>query len=146
MKALLQRVRKAHVTVAGVEISRIESGLLIFLGVMQGDTSREVAELVDKAVQLRIFSDPQGKMNLALHEMGGEALVVSQFTLCADTSKGRRPSFTDAAAPDVAKALYEEFVVSLRGKCKKVVTGEFAADMQVHLINDGPVTFLLETD
>ena len=144
MRALLQRVRAAHVTVGEEETGRIGPGLLILLGVKQGDSEAQAKSLAEKCAVLRIFHDADGKMNRSVLDIGGEALVVSQFTLYADTRKGRRPSFIEAAEPVLANTLYQRFVELLRAQGVPVATGRFQAEMQVHLINDGPVTLLLE--
>ena len=144
MKALLQRVKSAGVSIGGQSYSSIEQGLLILLGVEKGDTETEAAWLAQKIINLRIFEDSAGKMNLSVQDIKGELLVVSQFTLAGDTSRGNRPGFDNAARPDVAKPLYEYVVKELRHSGLKVETGVFQADMQVSLINDGPVTFMLE--
>lgn len=147
MKALLQRVSSATVEVGGKQIAGIQSGLLVFLGVAAGDTQEQVNWLADKVTGLRIFpgqsADVAKPMDRSVVDVGGEILVVSQFTLAADTSRGRRPGFSTAAAPELAEPLYEAFVAELR-KTIPVQTGQFGADMQVALVNDGPVTFLLE--
>lgn len=145
MKALVQRVRSARVEVDGEVIGEIGTGVLVLLGVERRDDERGARALAKKVAGYRLFSDQQGKMNLDLLSTGGEALVVSQFTLAADTRKGRRPGFSEAAPPDTGRALYECFVEALASLGVPVATGRFGADMQVHLINDGPVTFLLET-
>ena len=144
MKALLQRVKSAGVSIGGQSYSSIEQGLLILLGVEKGDTETEAAWLAQKIINLRIFEDSASKMNLSVQDIKGELLVVSQFTLAGDTSRGNRPGFDNAARPDVAKPLYEYVVEELRHSGLKVETGVFQADMQVSLINDGPVTFMLE--
>lgn len=147
MKALVQRVQHSGVTVDGKEVSSIGKGLLILLGVAPNDTETEARFLAEKAVNLRIFTDENDKMNLSLLDISGELLVVSQFTLYADCKKGRRPSFTGAAAPDSANKLYEyflEYVASLG--VSKVGHGIFGADMKVDILNDGPVTIMLDTD
>ena len=144
MKALLQRVKSAGVSIGGQSYSSIEQGILILLGVEKGDTETEAAWLAQKIINLRIFEDSAGKMNLSVQDIKGELLVVSQFTLAGDTSRGNRPGFDNAARPDVAKPLYEYVVKELRHSGLKVETGVFQADMQVSLINDGPVTFMLE--
>ena len=144
MKALLQRVKSAGVSIGGQSYSSIEQGLLILLGVEKGDTETEAAKKEKKIINLRIFEDSAGKMNLSVQDIKGELLVVSQFTLAGDTSRGNRPGFDTAARPDVAKPLYEYVVKELRHSGLKVETGVFQADMQVSLINDGPVTFMLE--
>lgn len=147
MKAVIQRVKRADVVVDGETIGEIGKGFLILLGVVEGDTEKEAEVLAAKTAKLRIFEDENEKMNLSLTDVDGEALVVSQFTLCADCKKGNRPSFTPSAAPDIANALYEKFssLLSENG-IKKVENGIFGADMQVSLVNDGPVTIILDTD
>ena len=147
MKAVIQRVRHAKVTVGGRVTGETEKGYLILLGVMNGDTEEEAKLLAKKTAELRIFRDENDKMNLSLLDVGGQALVVSQFTLCADVSHGRRPSFINSAPPKEAERLYEFFVSELlRNGVKKVETGEFGADMAVELLNEGPVTILFDTD
>lgn len=147
MKAVIQRVTKAKVTVDGEITGEIGRGFLVLLGVVQGDTAEEMKLLAKKTAGIRIFTDENDKMNLSLDQVEGEVLVVSQFTLCADTSHGRRPSFITSAAPDIAKALYEDYCEELINLgVKKVATGIFAADMQVELVNDGPVTIIMDTD
>lgn len=147
MKAVIQRVTKAKVTVNGEITGEIGKGFLVLLGVVQGDTAEEMKLLAKKTAGIRIFTDENDKMNLSLDKVEGEVLVVSQFTLCADTSHGRRPSFITSAAPDLAKDLYEQYCDELRNLgVKKVATGIFAADMQVELVNDGPVTIIMDTD
>ncbi|MCR9260032.1 MAG: D-aminoacyl-tRNA deacylase [Pseudomonadaceae bacterium] len=147
MKALLQRVSSATVEVGGKQIAGIQSGLLVFLGVAAGDTQEQVNWLTDKVTGLRIFPGQSTgvakPMDRSVVDVGGEILVVSQFTLAADTSRGRRPGFSTAAAPELAEPLYEAFVAELK-KSVPVQVGQFGADMQVALVNDGPVTFLLE--
>ncbi len=145
MKALIQRVSRAEVNVAGVTVGKIEKGLLVLLGVEQQDNDSSVAKLVHKLCHYRVFADENGKMNLNVQQAGGSLLLVSQFTLAADTGSGLRPSFTPAAAPDKALAYYERFVAQCRQLGLTVATGQFAADMQVSLVNDGPVTFLLQS-
>ncbi|MEJ2200235.1 MAG: D-aminoacyl-tRNA deacylase [Desulfuromonadaceae bacterium] len=145
MRAVLQRVTEAKVVVAGETVGAIGQGLLILLGVEQGDSTTDARYLADKCAQLRIFEDPNGKMNLSLEDMGGELLVISQFTLLADCRKGRRPGFSRAAPPESADALYREFVAQLHARGLTVATGVFQAEMQVHLINDGPVTLLVDS-
>ncbi len=144
MRAILQRVSKASVTVEGQVISSIGPGLLILLGVGHGDGEEQAAFLADKIANLRIFEDEAGKTNLSVLDVKGEAIVVSQFTLYADTRKGRRPSFTDAALPDVAAPLVERFVELLRAQGVPTQTGQFGAHMQVEIHNNGPVTIWLE--
>ena len=146
MIAVIQRVSNAHVDIEGVTKGRIGSGLVILLGVAKGDDKRDADFLVDKIAGMRIFSDDKGKMNISLKDAGGEALVVSQFTLCGDWRKGRRPSFIGAAAPEEGKKLYEYFCRVLADFNIPVETGEFGAMMNVSLINDGPVTFVLDSN
>ena len=143
MISLLQRVRQAHVEVDGRETGRIGQGLLVLVCAEQGDTEAEADRLLAKLLRLRIFSDEAGKMNRSVQDVGGALLIVSQFTLAADTRGGNRPSFTQAAAPQDGRRLYDYFVESARAAHPDVQTGEFAADMQVHLVNDGPVTIPL---
>jgi D-tyrosyl-tRNA(Tyr) deacylase len=145
MRAVVQRVKLAKVVVDGEVVGEIGNGLLIFLGVGVGDTSEGADFLASKIAHLRIFSDSNDKMNLSLLETGGEALVVSQFTLWGDCRKGRRPSFVRAADPVVANDLYQEFISFLKGKGIKVAEGRFQEMMDVHLVNDGPVTMLLDS-
>lgn len=146
MKALIQRVSSASVTVEGNCVAEINTGLLILLGVTESDTLKEASWLASKVVNMRIFNDAEGKMNLSLLDVGGDVLAVSQFTLYADARKGNRPSYTQAARPEKAKPLYEAFVVELEKLLgKPVPTGVFGADMKVSLVNDGPVTIMLET-
>jgi len=145
VRAVVQRVSRAEVRVDGGVTGRIEGGLVVLLGIGKEDTRREVEYLVDKIAGLRIFSDGEGKMNLSVEQVGGGLLVVSQFTLYGDTRKGRRPSFIDAAAPDVAIPLYELFVAEARERGLKVETGVFQAMMEVDLVNDGPVTLVIDT-
>ena len=145
MKTLLQRVKYAGVTVAGKQVSHINQGLLIFLGVEKNDTAAQADFLAKKAANLRIFEDENQKMNLSVQDIKGEVLVVSQFTLAGDTSRGNRPGFETAAAPQDANALYKYFPDRLRNVHNlPVQNGIFQADMQVELLNDGPVTFMLE--
>ena len=140
MLATLQRVACASVVVGGQTIGEIAQGLLVLLCAEKGDTNAIADKLLAKILKLRIFSDAAGKMNLSLQDVGGGLLVVSQFTLAADTSSGNRPSFTGAAPPDEGRRLYDYFVAHARKAHPLVQTGQFAADMQVHLVNDGPVT------
>lgn len=143
MQALIQRVRQASVCVDGREIGAIGPGLLVLLCAERGDTDAVADKLLAKLLKLRIFSDAAGKMNRSVRDVGGGLLVVSQFTLAADTSGGNRPSFTGAALPDEGRRLYERFVDRARAQHPVVATGEFGADMQVALVNDGPVTIPL---
>ena len=145
MKAVIQRVLSASVFVDGKEIGSINRGLLILLGVAQEDTSTDLEYLVKKTVGLRIFKDEHANMNLSIEDVGGEALVVSQFTLCADTNKGRRPSFIDAAPSEMADNIYKQYCKKLRKENIFVQTGQFGAMMEVKLINDGPVTIVLNS-
>ena len=146
MRAVVQRVSRANVTVEGRVTGQIGAGLLVLLGVSRTDLAEAASYLAEKIVNLRIFSDEAGKMNLSLLDVGGAALVVSQFTLYGDTRGGRRPSYIQAAPPEQANLLYEEFVRSLRALGVPVETGVFQAHMQVELVNDGPVTILLDSE
>jgi D-tyrosyl-tRNA(Tyr) deacylase len=145
MRAVVQRVSRSSVVVDGNTVGEIGAGLLVLLGVQKEDTSRDVEYLVHKVLSLRIFEDDQGKMNRSLEDVKGELLVVSQFTLLGDTRKGNRPSFIQAADPEIGNRLYEEFVERARGQGTHVATGTFQADMKVELVNDGPVTILLDS-
>ncbi|MBN9524360.1 D-tyrosyl-tRNA(Tyr) deacylase [bacterium] len=145
MRAVIQRVRRAAVVVAGETVGAIDAGWLVLLGVAPTDTPAEAAWLADKVAHLRAFEDDAGKMNRSVLDAGGAVLVVSQFTLYGDTRKGRRPSFTGAAPPALAEPLYERFAAELRAVGLPVATGRFGADMRVELVNDGPVTFVLDT-
>lgn len=146
MRAVLQRVRSSHVVVDNETVGSIDHGLMILLGVGQGDDTKKAIYLADRVAGLRIFSDEAGKMNLSVAQVGGSILVISQFTLFADCSRGRRPGFTEAADLVTAKNLYEFFCDELRRLNIPVQTGIFQADMQVHLVNDGPVTIILDTE
>src|SRR4051812_37474912 len=143
MLAVVQRVRKAQVEVAGSTIGAIGAGLLVLVCAERGDSEAQAAKLLAKILKLRIFSDEAGKMNRSVQDVNGGLLVVSQFTLAADTAGGNRPSFTNAAPPEEGRRLYEYFVEQARTQHADVATGEFAADMKVHLVNDGPVTIPL---
>ena len=145
MRAVIQRVLESKVVVDGEVVGQIGKGLLALLGVEQGDSENDVDYLVNKVIGLRIFEDDQGKMNRGLTEVGGQLLVVSQFTLLGDARKGKRPSFVKAAVPDEGNRLYLDFVKKAAGEGVTVATGQFQADMKVHLVNDGPVTILLDS-
>jgi len=145
MIAVLQRVSRAQVSVEGVTVGAIDTGLVIFLGVMDTDTEEDVTYLAEKIVHFRIFSDDAGKMNRSLLDVGGAALIVSQFTLCGDWRKGRRPSFVHAAPPEKGKALYKTFLSEIKSRGVPVQQGRFGAMMDVDLTNDGPVTFVLDS-
>ncbi|MBN1835374.1 MAG: D-tyrosyl-tRNA(Tyr) deacylase [Spirochaetales bacterium] len=145
MRAVVQRVRDCAVSVAGAERGRIAAGLLVYLGVGREDTERDLEYLADKVANLRIFQDENGKMNRSVLEVERSVLVVSQFTLYGDARAGRRPSYTAAAQPEVAREMYEGFLQRLRGLGLQVQTGEFAARMEVRYVNEGPVTILLDS-
>jgi D-tyrosyl-tRNA(Tyr) deacylase len=144
MRIILQRVARASVTIGDRVAGAIDRGFCLLVGFARTDTAAEVAWMAEKVAGLRLFADEAGKMNLGLDEAGGAVLVVSQFTLYGDASKGRRPSFVDAARPETAIPLYEAFVAALRARGLRVETGDFGADMQVEIHNDGPVTLILE--
>lgn len=146
MRAVLQRVSSARVSVAGETIGEIGKGILVLLGVSVKDTEADAAYLLGKTVNLRIFDDAEGKMNDSLLEIGGDLLVVSQFTLYGDSRRGRRPSYIDAAGPDEANRLYEFFISEARKQVARVETGRFQAMMDVELVNDGPVTLLIDSE
>jgi D-tyrosyl-tRNA(Tyr) deacylase len=145
LRAVVQRVAQARVKVGNEVVGAIGKGVLVLLGVAQGDTSADAKYLAEKTAGLRLFEDAAGKMNLALAEVGGAVLAVSQFTLLGDCRKGRRPGFSDAAQPELADSLYNAYVAALRANGLTVATGVFRAEMQVHLVNDGPVTLLLDS-
>ena len=146
MKAVIQRVSQASVTINEQEVAAIDYGLLILLGVVNDDTHEDIEWLANKIVNLRIFNDAEGVMNESLKDCNGEAIVVSQFTLHANTKKGNRPSYIKAAKPDIAIPLYEAFVKVMKAHIKKPIqTGQFGADMKVNLLNDGPVTIIIDT-
>ncbi len=144
MKGLIQRVRHASVEVDGEIIGQIEAGILLLLGVERDDDEQKAQKLLDKVLKYRIFADDAGKMNLGLADAGGELLIVSQFTLVADTRKGLRPGFSRGATPEHGEKMYNYFVTEAEKRCGKIATGRFGADMKVSLLNDGPVTFMLE--
>lgn len=145
MRIVIQRVLHASVEVGGETVGKIGEGLLILLGVADGDTAEDMKYLADKAAGLRIFRDENDKMNLSVRDIDGEVLVVSQFTLCGDCRKGRRPSFDAAAKPDFAEKMYEEFLTYMGTLVRKVEHGIFGADMKVDLLNNGPVTFVIDS-
>jgi len=145
VKAVLQRASSASVTVEGETVGRIGAGLVVLLGVERGDGPGDLDWMARKVAELRMFTDDEGKMNLSVEDIKGEVLVVSQFTLCADCRKGRRPGFGNACEPDRAEKMYEDFVDRLRRRGLTVATGTFAAMMDVELVNNGPVTFILES-
>jgi D-tyrosyl-tRNA(Tyr) deacylase len=144
MRVVLQRVSKASVTIGGRVAGAIGPGFCLLVGFTHGDTGAQVDWMADKVVGLRLFADAEGKMNLGLSDVGGVLLVISQFTLYGDTAKGRRPSFIDAARPETAIPLYQAFLAALRTRGVEVAAGEFGADMQVEIHNDGPVTLILD--
>ena len=145
MRACVQRVSQASVTVSGEVVDSIERGLVVLLGVAEGDDAKDAEYLAEKICGLRVFEDADGKMNLALADVGGRMLAISQFTLLGDCRRGRRPSFTDAARPEVAIPLYEAFLAVARARGVEVATGRFGQQMEVALVNDGPVTLLLDS-
>jgi D-tyrosyl-tRNA(Tyr) deacylase len=145
MRAVIQRVSSASVTIDGAVHGKIESGLLIFLGIVEEDTSEDISWLIQKIINLRIFNDNEGVMNMSLKNINGQILLISQFTLHASTKKGNRPSYIKAAKPDVAIPLYEKFTTELQNAFGPIQTGIFGADMKVSLTNDGPVTILIDT-
>ncbi len=145
MKTVIQRVRQATVTVDGETVGAIDQGLLVFIGVEQQDTTENADQLIRKLLQLRIFADVDGKMNLNVQDITGGLLLVSQFTLAAEVKKGNRPGFSRAASPEKAKNLYDYIVQTVKKRHEPVASGIFAADMQILLINDGPVTFIIES-
>ena len=144
MRAVVQRVSSASVQVEGRVVGEIGRGLLVFAGIAAGDAAPDLSWMAEKVVNLRIFPDEPGKMNVSVADVGGDILVVSQFTLYGDCQKGNRPSFIDAARPEIAEPLYETFASALRLHDVRVATGRFAADMQVELVNDGPVTLVID--
>lgn len=146
MRLVIQRVKEASVTVGGNVIGKIGKGFLVLWGAQKGDTTKEADYLASKLCKLRVFKDAEDKMNLAMQDVGGELLVISQFTLYADCKKGNRPNFMEAMGPEESEALYEYFLEQCRKEVEVVEKGEFGADMKVALINDGPVTILMDTD
>ncbi len=144
MKALLQRVSQASVSIDGTEVARIDTGLLVLVGIEPDDNAQSLEKMLQKLLNYRVFADEQGRMNKSLTDIQGGLLLVSQFTLAADTRSGLRPGFSTAAAPAQAEALFEQLVQMAKQRYAKVQTGQFGADMQVQLVNDGPVTFMLE--
>ena len=145
MKALIQRVKKAHVDVEGSTVGKIHSGILALIGVEREDTTAKAEQLLNKICRYRIFNDDNGKMNLSLNDIQGELLLVSQFTLVADTQKGNRPGFSHGASPEHGEFIFNELIKLAKKTNLKIQTGQFGADMQVTLVNDGPVTFWLES-
>ncbi|QDU74705.1 D-tyrosyl-tRNA(Tyr) deacylase [Bremerella volcania] len=145
MRGVVQRVLEAHVEVDGQIVGQIEQGLIVLLGVAEGDTQADLKYLVEKTIHLRIFEDDEGKMNRSVLDVGGSILAISQFTLLGDARKGRRPSFITAARPEEATEMYQAYVRQIREQGVTVETGIFQADMKVHLVNDGPVTLLLDS-
>ena len=146
MRVVIQRVNHAQVDIAGETVGKIGKGFLLLVGIKEGDELPVVKKAADKVAKMRIFEDENGKTNLSLADVGGELLIVSQFTLYADCRKGNRPSFTNAGAPDMANALYEKFVAMCRERVPKVETGRFGADMKVSLENDGPFTIMIDSE
>lgn len=145
MKVVIQRVTSSNVKVDGKIVGEINQGLNILLGVLKDDTKEDIQKLINKIINLRIFSDENGKMNKSIQDIDGELLVISQFTLAGNCKKGRRPSFDNSASPDIAKNYYEEFINQAKQYIKNVQSGIFAASMEVNIINDGPVTFILDS-
>jgi D-tyrosyl-tRNA(Tyr) deacylase len=145
MQAVVQRVSRASVRIDQQVVGSIDSGFLVLLGVADGDTTDDADYLAQKIVELRVFEDSSGKMNLALGDVSGSVLAISQFTLLADFRKGRRPSFSDAAAPEIAEPLFDRFVEAVRQRAVRIQTGRFGSHMAVELVNDGPVTLLLDS-
>lgn len=146
MRAVIQRVSRASVKVDGIIQGEISQGILVLLGIRGGDTKTDLQWLAEKIVHLRIFEDQQGKMNRSLADIGGEMLIISQFTLYGDCRKGRRPGFSSAAPPEIAEPLYQQFIEEVRDRQVRVATGIFQATMEVELVNDGPVTLLLDSE
>ncbi len=146
MRAVVQRVSRAAVDIGGITMAAIGHGLVIFLGIRDSDNDADLIWMADKIIHLRIFPDGDGKMNISLADMGGEMLIVSQFTLYGDCRKGRRPGFSTAAPPEIAEPLYNQFIEEVRKRGIPVATGTFQAEMAVDLVNDGPVTILLDSE
>ncbi len=146
MRAVIQRVNRASVRINGRTTGRIDHGLVILLGIRTDDTVKELQWLADKIVHLRIFDDDEGKMNISLADIGGEMLIISQFTLYGDCRKGRRPGYSNSAAPEIAEPLYQQFIEEMKSRRITVATGTFRAAMKVELVNDGPVTLLLDSE
>lgn len=146
MRAVVQRVKEASCKVDEKIVGKIEKGILLFLGIGKGDEDKDLKYLVDKVLGLRIFSDDEGKMNLSLEDVEGEILIISQFTLYGDVRKGKRPSFSNSSSPEIGEAYYKQFIEEVRSRGIKAETGVFGADMDIELINDGPVTILLDSE
>lgn len=146
MRAVVQRVKEASCTVDGKKVGEIDKGIVLFLGIGQGDEEKDLNYLVEKVLGLRIFSDDEGKMNLSLEDIEGEILIISQFTLYGDVRKGKRPSFTRSSSPELGEKYYNKFIEEVRNMGVKAETGVFGADMDIELINDGPVTILLDSE
>lgn len=146
MRAVIQRVSRASVTIDENTAGTISQGLVVLLGIKEVDTKKDLEWLAEKIIHLRIFEDSNGKMNNSLADIGGEVLIISQFTLYGDCRKGRRPGFSGAASPEIAEPLYQQFIQEVRAKNIVTATGSFGADMQVELVNDGPVTLLLDSE
>lgn len=146
MRAVIQRVSSARITIEKNTTGAIGRGLVVLLGIKEGDTTNDLEWLAEKIIHLRIFEDSNGKMNKALTDIGGEMLIISQFTLYGDCRKGRRPGFSGAASPEIAEPLYQRFIQEVRARKIVTATGSFGADMQVELVNDGPVTLLLDSE
>jgi D-tyrosyl-tRNA(Tyr) deacylase len=146
MRAVIQRVSRAAVVIGGINTAKIGRGLVIFLGIRGSDGDTDLIWMADKIIHLRIFPDIDGKMNISLEDMGGEMLIISQFTLYGDCRKGKRPGFSTAAPPEIAEPLYNQFIEEVRRRSISVATGTFQAEMAVDLVNDGPVTILLDSE
>lgn len=146
MRAVVQRVKEASCKIDEKIVGKIEKGILLFLGIGKGDEDKDLKYLVDKVLGLRIFSDDEGKMNLSLEDVEGEILIISQFTLYGDVRKGKRPSFSNSSSPEIGEAYYKQFIEEVRSRGIKAETGVFGADMDIELINDGPVTILLDSE